>query len=190
MGSFKNLFMAVSAVALFVSCKDTKNNEDQAEVAEDINEDKFGKKTEKDADFLVDATTISLEEISLGELALTKATMEDTKHLADMMILDHTKASKEVAAMAQKKGIVVPTQLTDESMKDREGLMKKEGIEFDKEYAKMMVKGHKDAIDKFEKAAKDSDDPDITSWANATLVTLKSHLTHAEQCEEKLKDAK
>lgn len=182
-------YIALSCMSIFMmaSCKNEKHD-DQKELAESINDEKFGKNTEKDAQFLVDAATVSLKEISLGELALTKATMAETKDMANMMILDHQKALKEATAMGSQKGFVIPNQLSDEAMGDRDKLQDKEGADFDKEYADMMVKGHKDAIDKFEKAIKDTQDPDISSWASATLTTLRAHLAMAEKCDEMNKD--
>ena len=51
----------------------------------------------------------------------------------------------------------------------------------------MMVKGHKDAISKFEKASKDCDDADIRAWALATLPALRTHLDHSLTCQKDIK---
>jgi putative membrane protein len=50
-----------------------------------------------------------------------------------------------------------------------------------------MVSGHKDAIDKFEKEAKDGSDTEIKNWANSMLPTLRSHLDAAMKCQEECK---
>ena len=57
--------------------------------------------------------------------------------------------------------------------------------DFDKEYCDMMVKGHKDAIDKFEKAINDASDPDIKAWASSMLPALRIHLDHSLTCQKK-----
>ena len=49
-----------------------------------------------------------------------------------------------------------------------------------------MVSGHKDAIDKFERAAKESTDPDIQTWASNMLPSLRTHLDHSMNCQEKV----
>ena len=59
--------------------------------------------------------------------------------------------------------------------------------DFDKEYCDMMVKGHKDAIDMFEKAVNECEDSDIKSWASSMLPGLRTHLEHAMTCDDKMK---
>ena len=55
------------------------------------------------------------------------------------------------------------------------GITKAES-DFDKEYVNMMISGHKDAIDKFEKASTDAADSEIRSWAASMLTVLRQHL--------------
>ena len=55
---------------------------------------------------------------------------------------------------------------------------------FGKKYSEMMVDGHKDAIELFEKASIESTDPDIRAWANATLPILRTHLEHSLACQK------
>ena len=62
---------------------------------------------------------------------------------------------------------------------------KDEFCKFDKENTDMMVKGHKDAIETFEKAAADATDADIKQWAAASLPTLRTHLDYAMICQKK-----
>jgi len=172
---------------LAVSCSDSNTNkgEDTKEVAEEVNDDKFEKPQEKDAQFLVDAASMNMMEIKLSELAKGSAVSDDCKKLADMMISDHQKSLAEVQALAQKKGVTLPTDLSEGDMKDYNNLNEKKGVDFDKEYCDMMVKGHKDAVDKFEKAANDAADADIKSFASGTLPTLRTHLDHSRAAEEK-----
>jgi len=49
-----------------------------------------------------------------------------------------------------------------------------------------MVDGHKDAIDKFEKAATDATDPQIKQWASSMLPDLRTHLDMSMTCQNKL----
>jgi len=64
-------------------------------------------------------------------------------------------------------------------------LSDKTGNDFDKEYADMMVKGHKNAIKKFEKASSNATDADIKNWAGSMLPTLRMHLDHSSAVLDK-----
>jgi putative membrane protein len=166
------------------SCGNSQKPEDTKEVAEEHNEAKFDeKKTENDAQFLVNAAEISLMEIQLGQLASTNAMMDEVKQMGKMMESDHTKSLNELKDLATKKSITIPTTLTDDGQSSYKKISDKSGKDFDKEYCDMMVDGHKDAIDKFEKASNDASDPDIRQWASATLPALRTHLDHAIKCQ-------
>jgi putative membrane protein len=186
--------MAIACTIILFSCNnnntDNDTSKDAKKDAEEHNDAKFDNKPEKDAQFLVDAADISLMEMNLGQLAEKNATLNDTKELGRMMNRDHKKAYDELTALAAKKTITVPTQMSDKAQKDYNDMLDKKGNDFDKKYCDMMVSGHKDAIEKFEKASKDAVDPDIQAWAVNTLPALRSHLDRAMNCQEKTKDLK
>lgn len=176
----------------FVSCNQNMDSKDtdSKEIAEDNNDAKLSDAKEDDADFLVSAAEINLEEIQLGQLAQKNSKMSDVIELGKMMEVDHTKAQKELQALATRKQIDIPSTLTDDGMDAYNKLKDKYGKDFDNDYCDMMVKGHKGAIDKFEKASNDTKDPDIKSWAETMLISLKAHLSHSEACQEKCEKLK
>ncbi len=183
--------MLVSAIAFAITCNKSHQPEDSKEMAEEQNDAKFDDNSkENDAQFLVNAAEINLLEIQLSELALERAAMQDVKNLAKEMADVHNKSLKDLNDMASKKMISVPTALTKEGQDTHQKLMDKGANDFDKEYCDMMVSGHKDAIDKFEKASKECADPEIQQWAMNTLPVLREHLSHAESCQEKCKQVK
>ncbi len=177
----------VSATLLGVSaCENSKKAEDTKEVAEEHNEAKFDDtKREKDAQFLVNAAEINLEEIALGQLAQNSSMMTDVKELGKMMESAHSKSLNDLKALAKKKIITIPTSATDDAKDAYEKLSSKSGSDFDIKYCDMMVKGHKDAISVFEKASTDSNDAEIKDWAASMLPELRKHLDHAITCQKK-----
>jgi putative membrane protein len=187
----KNALYAIAASAFIFgasACNNTPKAEDSKEVAEEHNEAKFDdNKKEKDAEFLVDAAEISLEEIQLGQLAQSRSKNTDVIALGKMMETEHTKSFNELKGLAEKKQITIPASLTEDGQEAFKKLNDKTGNDFDKEYCSMMIKGHKDAIDKFEKASRDSEDTDIRTWAGMMLPGLRTHLDHAETCQKTVK---
>jgi predicted outer membrane protein len=69
----------------------------------------------------------------------------------------------------------------NEATSDRHyrSLAKKSGAEFDREYVEMMIKEHKSAMKLFQKAANDSEDNDIRSFASRQLPSLQANLDQA-----------
>ena len=115
-------------------------------------------------------------DVQAAKVALTKASLSDIKMHAQHMIDDHSKANEELKSLATKKNIQLPTALNDKEQKQQDKLMQLNGKDFDKHYAKCMVKAHKKAICLFKKEAKKGDDPEITKWAEEKVPTLESHL--------------
>jgi len=182
-----------SAAVLFMltlpSCNNSEKPKDTEEVAEDHNDAKFANAKEDDADFLVYAEEVNLEEIQLGRLAQTRGTTTKIKELGKMMETDHGKASSDLQALAESMQITLPATLTDDGSDSNNKLMDTKPSDFNKEYIDMMVSGHKDAISKFEDASKDANDSNIRNYASSMLPVLRQHLdefiTNQEQYKKK-----
>ncbi|HTH55928.1 MAG TPA: DUF4142 domain-containing protein [Cyclobacteriaceae bacterium] len=173
----------VMTLFLTSSCRNNKQ-EDTKEVAEDHNDAKFDKKNERDAQFLVNAAEINLQEIRLGRLAEQNGKTQRVKDLAKMMVDAHTKSQEDLSALASKKTITLPTSATDNGNEAYKKLGDKSANDFDETYSDMMVRDHKDAINLFEKASTDCSDADIKGWATSSIPTLRRHLDHAMVCQK------
>jgi putative membrane protein len=182
-----SLFVALMGGLVSCGNNNAKTDADTKEVAEDKNDAKFDSaKKEKDAQFLVNAAEINLEEIKLGQLAQQRAMTNDIKSLGKMMVEGHTKALSDLKSLAQSKTISIPDSATNDATDAYDKLQKMKGTDFDKKYCDMMVDGHKNAIDKFEKAASDASDPQIKQWASSMLPNLRKHLDQSMTCQNKL----
>jgi putative membrane protein len=183
----KIYFIPMLAALLFISCGENKNPEDSAEVADDRNEVKFDE-AEKDAEFAVKATVAGLFEVKAAELALARTSNSDVRALAEMMKTDHSAANSELSALVKQKNISVPDTMDNEHSKKYQELADESVEDFDKAYVDMMVKGHKDVIDVFEKQEKNGTDQEMRSWATGKLPTLRHHLEMSETAQDKVKD--
>ncbi|MDB5229091.1 MAG: hypothetical protein JWN78_3284 [Bacteroidota bacterium] len=184
-------FMPIILMIIFVitSCNNKQNETDvteqsaknETEVSQ-IQNDDTDTSAVNDSQFLVDAAETNYHEIALGQVAQRNTKNGDILALAKMMIEEHTKSLGELKALADKKSITLPNSASPQEQTD---LVKMKGKDFDKAYADEMVSGHKKAIEKFEMASKNCKDPDIKSWASATLPTLQKHLEHSMECQKK-----
>jgi putative membrane protein len=185
----KNAFLAAFFTTIIIAitaCNSNEKSVDTKEVATEANEIKFDNThNEKDAEFLVNAAEINLEEIKLGQLAQQKGTVVDVKELGKMIEQHHTKAIDEENTLAKKMLITIPASPTENTLAAYNKVNDKSGIDLDKAYCDMMIKGHKNAIKIFDEAATELSNIDIKKWAAAMLPSLRSHLDIGIECQKK-----
>ncbi len=68
-----------------------------------------------------------------------------------MMIEDHSKASKDLKAIAAAKFITLPAILSNKFQMDYDNMAKLGKAEFEQKYTDYMVKDHKEDIEEFKK---------------------------------------
>lgn len=129
-----------------------------------------------DVKFAKKAAETDLMEVQLGKVAQTNASSPDVKMHAQHMIDDHTKASEELKAIAQKKNITLPTSITEQQQMKYNDLAKLKGKEFDSQYTQLMIEDHKEAIKMFKEEAEDGMDPELKAFATGKIETLEHHL--------------
>ena len=180
--------LVMATVLSISSCNDNQKLENSQFLAEKANEDKFDTTAKaKDAEFLVQAAEINLEEIQLGQLAQQKSKCADIKELGKMMEVQHSQCFIDLTALAHKESITIPTAPNNNVEDAYKMLSNKSGADFDTTYCNMMVKGHKRAIAMFEKESVESNNTNIKQWAAETLPNLGIHLDHALACQKKCK---
>lgn len=136
------------------------------------------------AKFAVKAANAGMTEVQLGKIAEEKSTSKGVKEFGAMMVKDHTKANDELKTLAAAKNITLPAAVSDEMQNHIADLNKKTGKDFDKDYVDMMVTDHKNVIDAFEDAAKNSKDSAFKKFAVKTLPTLYKHLGAAKAIQK------
>ena len=142
-----------------------------------------GKLSSKETKFIKDAAEGGMEEVALGKLAAQKGSSDAIKSFGQKMVDDHSKANEQLMSLAQSKGVDLSAEkdATDKKIqKATDKLSKMEGADFDKAYAKAMVKDHQKDVKEFEMASKDAKDPDVKAFASQTLPILQDHLKMAQ----------
>jgi len=187
------LFTTALSVLAFSACQHKGGSE---KTADSINasktQDTTALKTHiavdpNDAKFAVTAAGDGMAEVTVGKLAVTKATGLRIKNFAQMMVTDHTKAGNDLAQIAQKESITLPAAPDTTSQKKASDLMKKSGKDFDKAYVDAMVDGHEKAVKLFTDGAKNLKDSTLKAFAVSTLPTLKMHLDSIKAIKANMK---
>jgi putative membrane protein len=122
-----------------------------------------------------------MAEVELGRVASEKSSSDEVKQFAQRMVTDHGKANAELKTLAEKKGISLPTELDSKHKQTVDKLSKLSGEAFDRAYMDEMRKDHKKDVSEFKQQSVSGSDPEIKSWAAATLPTLQEHMQMAER---------
>jgi putative membrane protein len=133
------------------------------------------------AAFIKEASQGGLYEVDLGKLASTHATNDGVKEFARMMQQDHGKSNADLKQLAIKKKFVISMALDAEHKDSYDRLAKLSGDEFNREYINVMVSDHEKDLRDFQRVAETSTDPDVKTFANNMLPTLKKHLQEAKR---------
>ena len=116
-------------------------------------EDKGAKLTRADETFIKDAAAGGMKEVELGKIAADKGVNDKVKEFGRRMQQDHGKANEELKQIAADKGVKIPTKLEGKHKKTVDRLSKLSGAEFDRQYIRTMIEGHKEDIEKFQREA-------------------------------------
>jgi putative membrane protein len=139
------------------------------------------KASRADQAFLKDAIEGDLAEVKMGELAQQKGQSEDVKQFGQMLQQDHGQHLQQAQQEAQQMGVTPPTQPNTKQKAMYDHLSKLSGVQFDKAFAKDMVKDHKEDIAKFQKEAKGKGP--LAGFAQQTLPVLQKHLQTAQSLQ-------
>lgn len=137
--------------------------------------------TKADA-FMQKAIEGNLAEIKVGQLAQQKGATEGTRNFGAVLVQDHSKANQQAMTTASSLGMTAPSAPSAKEQAAYQHLASLSGSEFDKAFAKEMVKDHKKDIKLYSKEAKMSNDP-ASSYAQQVLPDLHKHLRLAESLE-------
>lgn len=116
----------------------------------------------------------------MGQLGVDRGQSSEIKQLGERIVKDHTTANEELTSLASKKGVDLAADAGKHQDMVVDKFSKKSGADFDKEYAKHMIRDHKKDIAKFEKASRECQDTDLKAFIDKTLPTLREHLNLAQ----------
>lgn len=128
-----------------------------------------------DALFVAAAAAAGMAEVGSSKIAVQQAGSDEIKMFAQKMVDDHTKANKELMALASQKQFQVPTGISIQDQAAANALSGLSGEEFDCAYAKNQLAAHICAVELFTAEAERGRDPEVRAWAAKTLPTLKEH---------------
>jgi len=142
-----------------------------------------GSKKLTDNQVLMRLHHINKEEIEVGQIAQKNGSTSDAKDYGATLVRDHTKADKDVTALASKMSVDLEAKKTDAMHQQKQQVMqnkmdqlkKLSGKDFDRAFAQMMVNGHRQAIEMVKDARGTVQSPELKSLLEQLLPTLQKH---------------
>jgi putative membrane protein len=133
-----------------------------------------------DQEFVTNAAQGGMLEVELGKLASQRGQSPKVKAFGKTMITDHTKVNDELKAIAGKKQITVPKQLSAAKQQQYDSLASQNGEKFDMLYMNMMIASHEQTIGLFQTESTKGQDAELKKWADSKIPALKHHLEMAK----------
>lgn len=141
-----------------------------------------GSLSKADEKILAAMAQANIAEIEAGKLAQSKSQNDQVKSFAQQMIDDHTKALNDVQAVAQQKGVTLPTEPDARHKAMATKLQAMSGEAFDKAYiANAGVADHKKVYSMLISDEKRAKDPDVKAAAAKMAPVVEQHLKSAKQ---------
>lgn len=137
--------------------------------------------------FVMTAAADGALEVELGRLASQRAASDDVRRFGARMLEDHSKAGDELRQLAASKGLRVPGGLDQKQRAVVSRLASLSGAAFDREYVKLMLKEHKQAVSLFQKQAGQGRDAQVRAFASRMLPALQTHLSMIQDISNEMK---
>ena len=137
------------------------------------------------AEFVKKVALSDMLEIQASEFIAPHADA-DTKPFAEMMVKDHKGTSNELKELVQSRKVSaeLPSALDAEHQKKLDDLKKLGGRDLDRQYDRMQLEAHREAVTLFTRYSETGDNPELKAWAGKTLPRLKEHLAMAQKLDQ------
>ena len=133
-----------------------------------------------DRNFLVQAAADEMFELEMSRLAAARASAPDLKAYATTMVDQHLAVQKELAALAQAKGVALPMRLGVLRQREFYSLERLSGEDFDRAYfQRIALRAHRQDLKLFRDASQMAQDADVRAWASKMMPAQEQHVSDA-----------
>ncbi|HEX8325931.1 MAG TPA: DUF4142 domain-containing protein [Hymenobacter sp.] len=134
-----------------------------------------------DKEFMMTAAHSDQNEIQQSKMALAKGVTGEAKEMANKMIVDHTKSTTELKAIATKKGVTLPTDMDAEHKALVPTMEKLSGKEFEAKYISQMQADHQKTANTMRAHEQMTQDADLKAFIAKTVPVVEMHLGMAQK---------
>ena len=144
---------------------------------------KMGGLSAMDKNFLKAVNGANLAEMAYAPVVMKQGKSQDAKDFARLMVQDHSKANREVVALAKSKGVKLPHAIPDEEQTVIDRLAMESGMKFDMAYKHEMIRDHAADVGEMEREISLGRDASVRALAAKLLPVIKMHLQKAQSMD-------
>ncbi|MDB6112863.1 MAG: outer membrane protein [Pedosphaera sp.] len=137
--------------------------------------------TDADNQFMQRAAQDGKAEIRMGQVIVQKAQNQDLRNYGQRLINDHTRMDQQLAQIAARKTVLLPTQADAAHQQMMDTLTSLSGMDFDQSALQDAIRDHQTDIQLYQQASTTLQDPDLRAFAQQSLPILQQHLDLARQ---------
>lgn len=137
--------------------------------------------TTSDIEFMNQAAQSDLTEIQTSQLALQKSQNRAVRNYAQQMIKQHTASSQKLTAIAQAKGVTLPTELDSQNQALLTKLQGLSGSNFDQAYMQAQTQAHQKTLAQYQNYLQTGLDADLRVFASGVAPIVRQHLDMAQK---------
>ena len=119
----------------------------------------------------------------MGKIAQQKGSSETAKELGKRMVEVHSKTSEELKQAAAKANIQVASEEPRKARKAAEKLNKLSGANFDRAFAREVMKLQKEDLRQYTRESKAGQSPELKQCASRVMPALEEDRKMAERLE-------
>jgi putative membrane protein len=142
--------------------------------------------SDQDKTFLKGQQETNLIEVSLGKVAMERATSDKVRALATTLVSDHQQVMELNRALSSKLGLPVPEQPSAEQQATAEKIKSQSGAAFDAAYVAAQVEGHTKSVSKAQQEISSGSHPDVKAFATEYVPKAQMHLQHSQAAQAEL----
>jgi len=135
----------------------------------------------EEAKFVVKAGEINLAEVNLGRLAAQRASRQDVRQFANKLVQDHSANLQQLNQLANRHNMKGAERMDQEHQQLFQKLAAMQGQQFDQDFLKNMVEGHKKAAEVFKHASENCKNAELKQYATQTLAAIQQHEQEAQR---------
>jgi putative membrane protein len=132
-----------------------------------------------DSKLFVQLAEGNLAEVASAKQALAKSTDAKITAFAQHMIDDHNEALKQLAELADRKGIELPATPDEKHRKQAERMADMSPVDFNSQFAKAAVTDHRATLKLLDKITAKTEDQELKALAEKMKPVVQAHLKMA-----------
>lgn len=136
-----------------------------------------------DHEFVTKAAQDGIIEIEMAKLAQKKAKSSELRDFADTMLDDHAHVKETLMQMADKMGLKLSTELSEEHRKMLDKFQHYEGDEFENAFVSTVIEEHEKDVNLYHSESEHGGNEELKRFAADIAPILERHLSMAKSLQ-------